>query len=102
MDIVLEVLDTFLFDHLYAAALPAKPAPYDLLQNGSFNATSNATSFAELSPWQYKPATSFFSLEPGNAAYASAWTRDNPYRQALTLFLITWLVPHHMPCQILV
>lgn len=89
MDIVLEVLDTYLFDYLYAAVLPASLSGYDSLKHGS----SNASSFS-LSPafsWQYKPATSFFSLEPPQAAYMSAWTRDNIYREITSFFLITWV-----------
>ncbi|KAK3944303.1 C-5 sterol desaturase [Diplogelasinospora grovesii] len=84
MDIVLEVSDTFLWDYMYAWVLPARPAPYN------FPDHTNATGQA-YSSWQYKPSTSFFSLEPSQAAYQSAWTRDNMYRQATSLFLITWL-----------
>jgi lathosterol oxidase len=91
MDIVLEIFDTFGFDYLYAAALPAGPAPYDLLKNGSNNST---TAGSAVSPWQYKPATQSFSLTPSEAAYSSAWLRDNPYRQAMSLFLITWFVEY--------
>jgi lathosterol oxidase len=91
MDIVLEVFDTFLFDYAYAALLPAGPVPYDLSLNGGVsNATLPRSSY---SPWKYQPATDFFSITPGEAAYSSAWLRDNPYRQAMSLFLITWYDP---------
>ncbi|KAL1872785.1 hypothetical protein VTK73DRAFT_1335 [Phialemonium thermophilum] len=86
MDIVLEVTDTFIFDHLYAWLLPVRHAPFDYPDHLSTNATSPV-----LSPWQYKPATSFFSLEPSQAAFASAWARDNILRQTVSLFLITWI-----------
>lgn len=85
MDIVLEVTDTFFFDHIYAWALPARATPFDFPDHLSANATSQA-----FSTWQYKPATSFFSFQPPQAAYMSAWARDNIYRQGVSLFLITW------------
>ncbi|KAF4975781.1 hypothetical protein FZEAL_7474 [Fusarium zealandicum] len=87
MDIVLEVVDTFVADYPYAYFHPKRPAPYD------FPAASNSTdSFAQVFPsWTYKPATEFLTLEPSEAAYMSAWDRDNPLRQALTLYLITWI-----------
>ncbi|RDW89329.1 putative c-5 sterol desaturase protein [Coleophoma cylindrospora] len=86
MDIVLEVVDTFGFDYAYAAILPAQPAPYSL-KDGASNSTSPALS----SPWQYSPSNSIFQLRPREAAYMSAWTRDNPIRQFVSLFLITWI-----------
>lgn len=88
MDIVLEVLDSYLFDHLYSAILPAKSAPYDLLKDGSVNGTSIPN--AQTSTWQYHPATEYFSIQPGPAAYTSQWARDNIFREATTLFLVTW------------
>ncbi|KAL0473701.1 C-5 sterol desaturase [Neurospora intermedia] len=84
MDVVLEVSDQFMFDYMYAWLLPARPALYD------FPDKSNGTAQA-FSSWVYEPATKFFSLEPSQAAYQSIWTRDNIYRQALSLFLILWL-----------
>lgn len=87
MDIVLEVLDTYAFDYAYAYFLPAKPAPYGFGDVNGANSTAQT-----LSSWQYKPATHLFSLEPSQAAYMSAWPRDNIYRQAISLYLITWFV----------
>jgi hypothetical protein len=86
MDIVLEVIDTFVLDYVYAALLPAHPAPYDLLNNG------NATSPAAVSTWQFKPASAYFNVSPSEAAYMSAWDRGNIYRQFISLFSITWCV----------
>ncbi|KAK3692585.1 putative C-5 sterol desaturase [Podospora appendiculata] len=86
MDIVLEVADTFMFDYMYAYVLPARAAPYDYPSKLSANATAQA-----FSPWQYKPSTAFFSLEPSSAAYASGLTRDNIYRQSFSFFLILWI-----------
>ncbi|KAM0428233.1 hypothetical protein ACHAPT_007134 [Fusarium lateritium] len=88
MDVVLEVVDTFIADYGYAYFHPKQPTPYD------FPASSNSTDSsaqAAFSTWTYKPATQFITLEPPQAAYMSAWDRDNPLRQALTLYLITWI-----------
>lgn len=87
MDIVLEILDRFAYDHIYAFVLPARSAPYGFSQATATNATGNWPPF---STWTYKPATSFFSIEPSQAAYMSAWPRDNIYRQAISLYATTW------------
>jgi len=87
MDIVLEFCDTFALDRVYAALLPAHPAPYNL-KDGATN--SSLFDAKASSPWQYQPSTTFFSFEPTEAAYMSAWTRDNIYRQLITLYFITW------------
>ncbi|RYP07262.1 hypothetical protein DL765_009214 [Monosporascus sp. GIB2] len=84
MDVVLELADTFIADYIYAWAYPAKPAPYD------YPGVTNATG-PVFSSWQYKPAASFLHVQPSEAAYMSGWDRDNIYRQALTLFMITWI-----------
>lgn len=88
MDIVLEVIDTFVFDYVYAAILPARPAPYDFL-SGASNATYGG---AAASTWRYQPASKYIGFEPREAAYLSSWQRDNLYRQFISLFLITWYV----------
>ncbi|RYC97119.1 putative Delta(7)-sterol 5(6)-desaturase [Fusarium oxysporum f. sp. narcissi] len=87
MDVVLEVVDTFIADYAYSYFHPKPPAPYD------FPSPSNSTdtSAKAFSTWTYKPATQFITLEPAEEAYMSAWDRDNPLRQALTLYLITWI-----------
>ncbi|GJC90533.1 putative delta(7)-sterol 5(6)-desaturase [Colletotrichum liriopes] len=84
MDVVLEVVDTFVGDKLYAALLPAHAAPYDFPHHAA-NATAQP-----LSTWQYKPSTHMLYLEPSEAAHLSAWPRDNIFRQFTSLFLITW------------
>lgn len=87
MDIVLEVVDSFFGDYLYAKALPARPAPYDYPYPPS-NETVNGQVFV---PWTYEPSTKYFTIEPSPYAYQSTWPRDNILRQALSLFLIVWL-----------
>lgn len=90
MDIVLEICDTFFLDAFYAKILPATPAPYNL-KDGFSNANATLLDRAA-SPWQYSPSTNFMSFEPSDAAYMSQWTRDNTYRQLITLYFITWSV----------
>ncbi|KAI0996841.1 putative Delta(7)-sterol 5(6)-desaturase [Podosphaera aphanis] len=85
MDIALEFCDTFLFDRIFASVLPVPILQYDDFQN---NTNSNLKAF---SSWQFKPASSILSFTPGDAAYLSRWNRDNIYRQAISLFLITWI-----------
>lgn len=85
MDIVLELTDTFIADYVYAYFHPSRPAPYDFPHAAKANASVPA-----FSAWSYHPATKFFSVEPSPAAYLSAWPRDNPIRQVITLFFITW------------
>ena len=86
MDIVLEILDTFVGDGVYATLLPN-----GLLQNDLDSALHSADQ--QLFPvWRYEPATAYLYLEPSEAAYMSYWPRDNIYRQAISLFSITLYV----------
>lgn len=86
MDVVLEVLDTYVGDYIYANILPARPAPYDFPHPPS-NETIAEQAF---SSWTYKPATHWFSFEPSQYAYQSAWPRDNIFRQSLSLYFTVW------------
>ncbi|KAH7041126.1 uncharacterized protein B0I36DRAFT_379945 [Microdochium trichocladiopsis] len=85
MDVVLEVAETFVGDYVYAWAHPARPAPYD------FPNQTNQTAQQVFSTWTYKPSSTYFTLEPSQYAYMSAWDRDNILRQAISLFFITWV-----------
>jgi lathosterol oxidase len=73
MDVVLEVFDTLLLDYVYSVVLPAS----------SHNLPVE---------WRYTPATRYLTLTPGVAAFSSVWSRDNIFRQAVSLFFITWFV----------
>jgi len=95
MDIVLEGFDTYLFDRIYAHFLPATPGS---VAYNAFKSVANATvssmreaPTAHYNNFQYHPASKYISFEPSSWAYRSSWQRDDPYRQALSLFLITWL-----------
>lgn len=107
MDVVLEVFDTFACDYLYAKAFPLKssstfqaPTLLNKIANG-LNATvekAGAAAGAGGVPvnlplsngYVYTPATTFLSFEPSQWAYLSSLPRDNAWRQAFSLFMITW------------
>lgn len=93
MDIVLEVCDTFAFDHLYSYLFPLKQVAYssEFLNNG-LNKTVERTAEAIGNAWSYTPSTSYLTLTPSAAAYATSWPRDYILRQFLSLFAITWYV----------
>ena len=100
MDIVLEVFDTFGFDYMYSKLLPAS-TPSAFAQAAKHAASSTFSSLKEgatMHPtdpsWSFDPASKLLSFEPSQWAYRSQWPRDNIYRQALSLYLITWYVYH--------
>ena len=84
MDVALEICDTYVLDHVYAALHPAAPASYGLSDFKAINSSQPVGS------WQYTPSTHLFALEPSQAAYMSAWPRDNVYRQFISCFALTW------------
>lgn len=93
MDVVLEIFDTFLFDRLYAAALPASGSAFSVPQalkgNGTYTSMLQQPT-GGVPHFSYEPATSYFQLPPSEWAYMSQWPRDNIYRQSISLFAITW------------
>ena len=94
MDIVLEAFDRYLFDYVYATLLPTPPpgihALKDVARNGSFAEQSGTQSVYSYNGYQYRPASQYISWEPTQLAYMSRWSRDSVWRQALSLYLITW------------
>ncbi|KAJ5370562.1 uncharacterized protein N7496_006654 [Penicillium cataractarum] len=74
MDVLLDVLDTFVFDRFYAAILP-DTAP-----------DSRAINLSLLN----QHVKVYFPLEPSSRAEASLLKRDNMARQTLSLFLMIW------------
>jgi len=89
MDVVLEVFDTFIFDRLYAVLLPASSIAFT--KNTVKNAATSTFSSMREMPTALNHASQFLQLEPSPFAYMSAWSRDNIWRQLLSLYLITWL-----------
>lgn len=77
MDVVLDILDTFLFDRFYASVLPDQSALYG-------NSTLLGTSHLNENVRVYYP------LEPSPWAEASQWKRDHLARQSFSLFLLIW------------
>ena len=88
MDVVLDILDTYLFDRLYATLLPA--SSIHVAQNFVKDAVTTTFSSMREAPTPYSFASQYVQLEPSPYAYLSTWRRDNIYRQALSLYLITW------------
>ena len=96
MDVVLEVADTFLFDHIYSTILPScHPQEANATL---FSTKHEPTGFVlPAVTWKYEPASEYFSIQPSQAAYESAWARDDWRRQLLTLYLITWYSQERSP-----
>ena len=87
MDVVLEIFDTFLFDRLYAAVLPAsRPSSSHPVAK---DATATFSSMREL-PTAIARTNQLFQLEPSKYAYMSHWERDNVWRQGISLYIVTW------------
>ncbi|KAL1895733.1 c-5 sterol desaturase [Ceratocystis pirilliformis] len=84
MDIILQVIDTYVADHIYAWAVPAR-----ITSHGGVPGSHNSS--ASFSNWKYEPATSYLYMEPSPSAYLSEWNREHTLRQAITLFFITWI-----------
>jgi lathosterol oxidase len=76
MDVLLDVLDTFVFDRLYAAILRDTTADSGATQSSHLN----------------QHVKVYFPLEPSSWAEASLLKRDNMARQTLSLFLMIWYV----------
>ena len=92
MDFVLETFDTFLLDRLYATLLPASPKQQVPRQypNGTYSSLRQMPTGG----YVYEPASQYLNFEPSDFAYMSQWSRNNIFRQALSLYLITWSVIH--------
>ncbi|KAJ5083565.1 hypothetical protein N7456_012992 [Penicillium angulare] len=74
MDVILDILDTFVFDKCYASLLP----------DPTF---ANTTAF-ELSPPVNQHVSLYYPLQASQWAYASVWKRDNILRQFVSFFFI--------------
>lgn len=95
MDIVLEALDTFALDSVYANLFPLTPSQLAVSAIEQIAAAPNATwtSMKEAgtpAAYTFQPASQYLSFQPTNYAYMSRLPRDNIIRQALSFFFITW------------
>lgn len=91
MDVILEVFDTFAFDRFYASILPGSSRVGAFPQKSGVNTTYPILDRIA-HDYHYAPATQYISFQPSDYAYMSQWNRDNIFRQATSLFLITWCV----------
>jgi hypothetical protein len=92
MDIVLEGLDKYMFDHVFAALFPL-PGPS--AANATFSSVREAPTAAATSSFEFKPASEYFHFEPTETAYMTTVHRDNVWRQLAELFFIVWYVYSH-------
>lgn len=87
MDVVLDVFDTLAFDRIYASLLPVVSRPVEIFtQNGTY------TSMQQLPiPYEYVPASKWlpYVLEPSELINMSRMLRNDPVRQAISLYIIT-------------
>ncbi|KAJ5294639.1 hypothetical protein PENANT_c006G11057 [Penicillium antarcticum] len=77
MDVFLDILDTLILDRCYAFLSPDLNAGL-----GYSNATSSQLN---------RHVKVYYPMEPSRWAEASLWKRDSLARQALSLYVITWL-----------
>lgn len=101
MDLVLEGFDTYFFDPVYASLYPAVPKG-NVYSAFDGNASAAGAILADTpstryNNWEYKPASQYLSFQPLSWAYESSWQRDDPWRQFISLFFITW---YAMPASI--
>ncbi|KAA8903824.1 hypothetical protein TRICI_005635 [Trichomonascus ciferrii] len=91
MDIVLECIDTYALDYVYATLLPATEGSgmsgFEEMHNVTLprqpgNILSKAGGDIYGQPFMF-PASSYIE--------ASSWSRDNIYRQFISLFFVTWI-----------
>lgn len=86
MDIVLDVADTFVFDRLYALALPARAS------NATTAGLDIDLSKSAAAAGQFNEAVNrYYPLAPSQWATASLLARDALPRQILSLFVLAWL-----------
>ncbi|KAK9367278.1 hypothetical protein V1509DRAFT_610742 [Lipomyces kononenkoae] len=91
MDIVLETVDAFLFDHVYAKLFPVPQAVTSLLA-ATEPSNELLLSLSKNLSLSYIPSEPYeYTFVPAPmAAYLSTISRTNIIRQFISLFLITW------------
>ncbi|KAF3935570.1 hypothetical protein ABW19_dt0203187 [Dactylella cylindrospora] len=98
MDMVLSLCDTLALDRLYATIMPAETisSPQDVFVYHNQTAGGNFTT--KVSPAIVGTAfdsavqlEQLIGLIPGKYAELSSLSRDDPIRQFISLFLITWI-----------
>lgn len=97
MDIVLEIVDTLLFDRIYSTLFPASPSEYitqkfNNVTSSTFSSVREGASPSPQYTYIFEPASQIINLQPTHWAYSSSFPRDNIYRQGVSLFMIVWYV----------
>ncbi|KAJ5482542.1 Fatty acid hydroxylase [Penicillium sp. IBT 31633x] len=77
MDVFLDILDTLILDRCYAFLSPDPNGPSEMMNLANSNLNRHVRVY--------------YPMQPSKWAEASLWKRDNMARQALSLYLITWL-----------
>lgn len=81
MDVLLDILDTWVLDRFYATIFPRSPAKFI-----DYSSPSNNTEWANLN----QNLNRYVEVTPSKWAVQSSWPRDNILRQGLSLFLVAW------------
>jgi hypothetical protein len=101
MDTVLEKFDTYCFDWFYAVALPPRESAVIALPShpSSYGSGSAMLLYNRVPTWAYtddgwiqEQSLKYSTTGLDQNVYSSRLDRDNVVRQALSLFIITWLV----------
>src|SRR3954468_19440679 len=97
MDIVLSLCDTLVFDRVYAAVMPLNTitsAPDAFAYKAHETATTNLSRVSTgIEGGAFKSAVQLdqlIGLTPGRYAELSYLSREDPLRQLISLFFITW------------
>lgn len=91
MDFVLECFDSVLFDRMYAHLLPAFPQ----LEKPQTPDATYSSMRQMPTGYTYEASSHFLPtfLGPSDFTYMSQWPRSNPWRQAISLYIITSYAP---------
>jgi hypothetical protein len=101
MDTVLEKFDTYCFDWFYAVALPPRESAVIALPShpSSYGSGSAMLLYNRVPTWAYtddgwiqEQSLKYSTTGLDQNRYSSRLDRDNVVRQALSLFIVTWLV----------
>ncbi|KAF2637791.1 hypothetical protein P280DRAFT_482700 [Massarina eburnea CBS 473.64] len=92
MDIVLEAVDSYGMDAVFAFLFPTTKTS-GFAPNSTYSSIAEAPTATPYinNGWEYTPASQYLSFPPGPQAYMSEIARDDWRRQLTSLFLITWL-----------
>jgi lathosterol oxidase len=96
MDVVLEIIDRLVFDPIYANVFPTAgfslgPNAYKgIIANRTISSVVEKPTAALYNNYLYTPASQYIHIAPSEYAYLTTVPRDDPIRQFISLYLITW------------